>query len=731
MTIASTINRTTYVGGPSPSVGPYPFTFYVQLASDLQVQTRTAALPPILTTLVLGVDYTVAGAGAAGGGAITLVTALATGVTLSIRLAPPVLQGTSLRNQGPYSAASVENTFDRGVQIALSQQDQMDRSLRFPTSYDPAVIQAELSPIIPNAFLRVSADGLSIGQTLVPPTPTSPFYPTQAGEVGVVNPLWPLGYVERYGAVPDGATDCYQAIMNAIASVGSSGTVTFGQRGVYVTSNTIVTTATVAHNTKFVIRGQGSNATFLYHTGGQANGCMLWNGAAVYQAGEYLNPGGIGGNTLQDISLGSTSGPALNMYFSSCFLIKDVQWICAGPTAALWLMQGCTQGRCWNVREVLGNETQAAGITFPGATTALNALAIVPGTYNDGVNGSHPGMSAELEFYACRTDSSYTGIGIDIQGNGPDGPGRVRLVKLFGGKYSGTVSDYSEDLLPVVRIDGATRVGFVGCVFEPGDRTITRTSILLDNQRGETMVEVLGCNNESGGYVNLGPAGGVSGGHLISLTMTDSDFTAIRAVYASDLGMIALRGNRFGLVPTTWGNVLNALAYSAHDNVVAGASGDDAASPLAVVPERLAMGATTGPVHSVSAFSAASANAPSYQVKRARGTPDSPSNISDADILWIQEVLARVGAAYVDGYIWTLDAPTASPLTTRLRLQLALAGTLQTMSLWDTHGQSILGALTMLTTVVAAVAPVASVYVDSVDGKLYFRDAGGTAHVLY
>lgn len=120
MTVAATTPVNQYLGnGGSNS---FSFTFPVFNPSQLTVSVNGASLSQ---ALVLGVDYSVSGLNAAGNpastGNIVLINAgqswlsggnLAVGYTITIIRSVPYSQTTSIRNQGDFYRASLEDALD-------------------------------------------------------------------------------------------------------------------------------------------------------------------------------------------------------------------------------------------------------------------------------------------------------------------------------------------------------------------------------------------------------------------------------------------------------------------------------------------------------------------------------------------------------------------------------------------------------------------------------------------
>lgn len=128
MTLSTLTSRVSYPG--AGSVGPFAFPFRILDSDDLLV-TRTSGAG-VETTLVEGVDYTVAGVGAASG-SVTLTVALAVNELLVLRRAPALVQPISIRNQGAYFPATIEDQFDRVAMQLQWLQDQINEGPLYPT----------------------------------------------------------------------------------------------------------------------------------------------------------------------------------------------------------------------------------------------------------------------------------------------------------------------------------------------------------------------------------------------------------------------------------------------------------------------------------------------------------------------------------------------------------------------------------------------------------------------
>lgn len=121
MTVVSTNRINTYPG--AGSAGPYPYTFFVFENAHLDVFATNAA--GVITPFIEGVDYTMVGAQNIGGGSVTLTNPLAPTNTLTLQRLVPILQLTSLRNQGRFYPEVHEDTYDYSRMVDQQLSDML------------------------------------------------------------------------------------------------------------------------------------------------------------------------------------------------------------------------------------------------------------------------------------------------------------------------------------------------------------------------------------------------------------------------------------------------------------------------------------------------------------------------------------------------------------------------------------------------------------------------------
>lgn len=219
MTLATTTSRVNYNG--SGSVGPFTIPFRFLTTADLLVTKRTAAGAESILTLTT--DYSVTGAGDATG-ALTLVTALATGEILTIRRRPSNTQNTSLRNQASYYGASHEDALDRLAMLVQSLRDETDRRIGLKETYDPALYSLLLKPEVGKVLAWQSATEL--GNSTLDSSAVA--LPGEGRTVATLSAYLlnnRVYNVRDYGALGDGVTNDKAAFKAAVAACPVGGTV--------------------------------------------------------------------------------------------------------------------------------------------------------------------------------------------------------------------------------------------------------------------------------------------------------------------------------------------------------------------------------------------------------------------------------------------------------------------------------------------------------------------------
>ena len=146
-----------YSGNDSTTVFAYAFKLLAEehLVVTLKDSDDNETVQTITT------HYSVSGVGTDGGGNCTMVTAPASGETLTLTRAVPLSQTTDLVNRGAVQPASLETAYDRGVQMVQDFDEEMTRALKLPVS-TAAAVSPELPVPVADAFIKWDSAGTAL-----------------------------------------------------------------------------------------------------------------------------------------------------------------------------------------------------------------------------------------------------------------------------------------------------------------------------------------------------------------------------------------------------------------------------------------------------------------------------------------------------------------------------------------------------------------------------------------
>ena len=126
MTVSSSTSKVQYNGNGSTTVFAYTFKVFDQ--DDLTVIIRSATGTE--TTKTITTHYTVSGVGNAGGGNVTMLTAPASGETITILREQPLLQELDLVPNDPFPAGSLEDSLDKLTFMVQAHSEELDRAIK-------------------------------------------------------------------------------------------------------------------------------------------------------------------------------------------------------------------------------------------------------------------------------------------------------------------------------------------------------------------------------------------------------------------------------------------------------------------------------------------------------------------------------------------------------------------------------------------------------------------------
>lgn len=297
MTLAATNPRISYPG--TGSTGPFAYPFKLNVETDLVVTKRSAT--GIETPLGWPTDFTVTGVGNATGGTVSITAGVLSGETISIRRKPPNTQPLSIRNQGAYFPAAIEDEFDRMAMQILALQDQLDRSISLTESYDPAAFNLRIPPGTAGQVLgwasgsQLTSMNVSSGATVLP------------GGGRTVTTL--SGYIANnavfnfkdFGAVGNNVADDTAAVQACLNAAGAVHIGLISQLGAlcYLPEGSYKTTSTITMPPYVSVVGGGGQASifapssgidcFNFTIGGDINSVKMEDFGIVPQAPSTTN----------------------------------------------------------------------------------------------------------------------------------------------------------------------------------------------------------------------------------------------------------------------------------------------------------------------------------------------------------------------------------------------------------------------------------------------------------
>ena len=167
MTVATTTNRVTYTGDGSTTAFAVSFPFYDN--TDLVVIERVISTGAE-TTKTLTTHYTVSG-GSGSTGTVTAVTAPASTVQWIIKRTIPLTQSIDYTPNDPFPASTHEEGLDRAVMRDQQIDEEIDRSLKFPST-DSTSLSATLPSSVDRASKYLAFD--SSGEPIASPGSAGP-----------------------------------------------------------------------------------------------------------------------------------------------------------------------------------------------------------------------------------------------------------------------------------------------------------------------------------------------------------------------------------------------------------------------------------------------------------------------------------------------------------------------------------------------------------------------------
>lgn len=151
MTISTTTAIVTTTGDGSTTEFSFPYLVF----QSSHVSITVAG--------VVESGWSATGYGESGGITITFDTAPADQSSIVIKRIVPLTQATDLQNFDGNPSDVQEKQFDLNVMISQQQQEQIDRSIKFPSDHSVTSLEVSGTPSSTAQFLSVTTDGVSLG----------------------------------------------------------------------------------------------------------------------------------------------------------------------------------------------------------------------------------------------------------------------------------------------------------------------------------------------------------------------------------------------------------------------------------------------------------------------------------------------------------------------------------------------------------------------------------------
>ncbi len=164
MALSTTTNRVSFAGNDVTTAFSFPYYFLAD--GDLVVLIASAL--GVVTTKTLTTHYTVAGAGVAAGGTVTMLVAPVSGETITIYRDPAITQGLDLVENDSMPAESVEEALDRAAMISQRNKELATRSVRLDDGFSGSfslTLPTDINTANTCLVVNAAGDGFDVGPT--------------------------------------------------------------------------------------------------------------------------------------------------------------------------------------------------------------------------------------------------------------------------------------------------------------------------------------------------------------------------------------------------------------------------------------------------------------------------------------------------------------------------------------------------------------------------------------
>lgn len=511
MTVLLTASRETKLGNGVTTAFPFAIVFLAN--SDIEVTHVSAA--GAATSWTEGVQYTLTGAGAAGGGTLTTTSGntVASGASLVIQRNVTATQLVDFVPNSALPANTLEASLDKLTMLAQESENTLERTVRLPASDLSTFNELPSKAAMANKILAFDSSGNPIPGDLLAGAPTGTF--TAAGTGAVQRTYLEKARdfidVRDYGAVGDGTTDDTAAINAAVtaALAAGGGEIWFPPQGTYLFTDLMSLSA--PSNLHF----RSCGATIKARLTATENVWTFLDANHITIEGLIFDGGyGVTGFGSQILSFRDPS------YCT----VRNCQFVDWNLTAVLMFTPD--RGASGNAKENLiegcfanggGVANIAYGMESMLRSRIVNCVAI-------GIGGSSPGYAINLKnvckdshVIGCVAETSKNGIvfsddGPNVVGNGCDGctirASSVRDIETAGVSLNKTINCSVEAHIDMQANagngDGLLIAGFnTKCSYNVSLKNIATTGRAINSRSDDQTVWIKEYDDTGNTLINL------------------------------------------------------------------------------------------------------------------------------------------------------------------------------------------------------------------------------------
>lgn len=412
MAIASATSKAGPYAGNGVTTA-FAFAFYTLATSDVKViSTATVNAVATDTVLAFGTDYSVglnADQTASPGGTVTLTTAPATGVSITVLRNVTAVQSASFPNQGGFYPKVLEGALDKLTMVVQQVIEELSRSIKFSVG-GTTLSASDIANAAANSGTNATAaanSAASAAASAIAAAASAPL-PSIAGSLGK--------YLSVTGAGPAWSSVTGLQPIGAMASFDND--YANGQNAFTLpTGETYLKTGVIADTTAYPNAPAGPWGS--YATGSMAapgsataiggivsNGTMAVagiNGGGLYRSTDgfnWVNTGITVGAGVVAVGYGGGYFIAFSASSGVCYRSTDgINWTAAG-NIAVGVSQCCYGNGTWVVASSGSTSIYYStnnGTTWTASTNSLGMTAAVPGGTNN--TGSAIAYGAGLFVY--------------------------------------------------------------------------------------------------------------------------------------------------------------------------------------------------------------------------------------------------------------------------------------------------------------------------------------------